>query len=47
MSRPTARERAQQTRRLLRSEGRSGVSARLRERAASWISPAAGAPLPV
>ncbi len=46
-ARPTVRERARQTRRLLRSEGSAGVATRLRERAASWISPAGGAPLPV
>jgi glycosyltransferase involved in cell wall biosynthesis len=47
MSRPSVFERAQQTRRLLRSEGAAGVADRLRARAASWISPAGGAPLPV
>lgn len=47
MSRPTVRERARQTQRLLRSEGSAGVATRLRERAASWISPAGGAPLSV
>jgi glycosyltransferase involved in cell wall biosynthesis len=47
MSRPTIRERALQTRRLLRSEGYAGVNTRLRERAASWISPIGATPLPV
>jgi glycosyltransferase involved in cell wall biosynthesis len=40
-------QRVQQTRRLLRSEGRAGVSARLRNRAAEWIAPANDVRLPV
>jgi glycosyltransferase involved in cell wall biosynthesis len=47
MSRPTARERILQTRRLLQSEGYAGVATRLRARAASRISPAGSTPLPV
>jgi glycosyltransferase involved in cell wall biosynthesis len=45
MSRPNPLERAQQTRRLLRSEGYAGVADRLRARAVKWISPAGSAPL--
>jgi glycosyltransferase involved in cell wall biosynthesis len=45
MSRPTVLERAQQTRRLLQSEGREGVATRLRNRASRWISPAGDARL--
>jgi O-antigen biosynthesis protein len=41
-----ALERARQTRRLLRSEGVEGVSARLRERAATRIAPPARPPVP-
>jgi glycosyltransferase involved in cell wall biosynthesis len=47
MSRPTVRERLLQTRRLLAAEGHAGVSARLRARVASLISPAGSVPLPV
>jgi glycosyltransferase involved in cell wall biosynthesis len=39
MSRPSALQRAQQTRRLLRSEGYAGVLSRLRTRAAELLSP--------
>ena len=39
MSRPSALERARQTRRLLRSEGVAGVTLRLRERAAANVAP--------
>lgn len=44
---PTVRERAQQTRRLLRSEGTHGVCARLRARLARWIDPPGHASLPL
>jgi glycosyltransferase involved in cell wall biosynthesis len=44
---PTPRERIQQSRRLLSSEGWSGVSARLRSRAAQWIDPPGTQPLPL
>ena len=47
MRRPTVRERAQQTRRLLQREGYAGVANRLRERVSSWLSPPGSAPLPV
>jgi hypothetical protein len=39
VSRPTAVERVHQTRRLLRSDGYSGVAARLRERASESLAP--------
>ena len=42
MSRPTAIERAQQTRRLLRTEGYAGVASRLLDRASHWLTPASG-----
>ena len=44
---PTIRERAEQTRRLIAAEGRHGVAARLRSRAARWIDPPGGAALPL
>ena len=44
---PTPRERIEQTRRLLASEGWLGVSARLRSRAARWIDPPGTQPLPL
>jgi glycosyltransferase involved in cell wall biosynthesis len=47
MSRPTVRERARQTRRLLQSEGYAGIATRIRARAADWISPAGSTPLPI
>jgi glycosyltransferase involved in cell wall biosynthesis len=47
MSSPNAFQRARQIQRLLKSEGRAGVGARLRNRAAEWIAPAADARLPV
>jgi glycosyltransferase involved in cell wall biosynthesis len=47
MSRPTAVERVRQTRRLLRSEGFAGVTARLLDRGARWLQPAGGERLPV
>src|SRR5450759_5889375 len=45
MSRPTLTERAAQTRRLLRGEGKDGVARRLRARAAERLSPPADARL--
>jgi len=47
MNGPNPMQRAQQLRRLLRSEGPSGVSARLRNRAAEWIAPVNDVRLPV
>jgi O-antigen biosynthesis protein len=46
-ARPTARERLSQSRRLLQSEGRRGVAARLLTRAARWMSPSGGERLKV
>lgn len=40
-------DRIRQTRRLLRSEGCAGVTARLRRRAATWLAPKAAGELPV
>jgi glycosyltransferase involved in cell wall biosynthesis len=42
MSRPNPIQRAQQTRRLLRSEGAAGVTSRLLDRASRRLSPASG-----
>ncbi len=47
MSRPSIVERVRQTRRLLRTEGPSGVTARLRVRASEALAPASGEGLPV
>ena len=47
MSRPSALQRAQQTRRLLASEGYAGVVSRLRTRAADLLAPPHGAELRV
>jgi glycosyltransferase involved in cell wall biosynthesis len=47
MKRPNAVERMRQTRRLLRSEGAAGVSARLRARAAKALVPNARDDLPI
>jgi glycosyltransferase involved in cell wall biosynthesis len=47
MTRRAAVERIRQTRRLLRSEGYAGVSARLRRRAALWVAPGGPGALPV
>ena len=47
MSSPNPIQRLQQLRRLLQSEGRVGVNARLRNRAADWIAPENDFRLPV
>jgi glycosyltransferase involved in cell wall biosynthesis len=47
VSRPSAGQRLKQARRLLRSEGAAGVTARARARAANAIMPPGRAPLPV
>ncbi len=47
MSRPNVLERVSQTRRLLRSEGYTGVSSRLLSRASRWLSPTGGERLKV
>lgn len=47
MSRPSIVERVRQTERLLRTEGPSGVAARMRARAAAALSPPGGIGLPL
>jgi glycosyltransferase involved in cell wall biosynthesis len=47
MSRPSIVERVRQTRRLLRNEGPSGVTARLRARASEALAPSGNVSLPV